>query len=101
MAATFKGEPSITFRRGAKWNLAFSTVDFVADVADEDGARVIVCRVSREALEDRLRQSDESDPLDMFKLLKSDLRALAENKLMAGDLEPDGSVLIRSLDLND
>jgi len=100
MAATFIGEPSIRFRRKAGWNHDLSTVDFAADVLDAEGRKPVVCRVTREALEDRLQLAGEFEPLDLFARLKSEIHAVAGGKMMAGEFEPDGSVLVRSQDLN-
>ena len=100
MPVAFKGEPSVLFRRGAKWNHDLATVDFMAEVSDDEGQGLIVCRVAREALDDRLPSAERVDPLTLFKRLKGEVRAVAENKLMALDFEPDGSILVRSEDLN-
>lgn len=101
MTAAFRGEPSIRFRRQAGWNHDLSTVDFAADVLDAEGRKPVVCRVAREALEDRLQSPGEFEPLDLFERFKSEIHAVAGGKIMAGEFEPDGSVLVRSQDLND
>lgn len=101
MAITFKGTPEISFRPEAKWNDDLSTIDFAAETVDEESEKLIVCRIAREALEDRAQPSGELEPLDMFERLKDEVYAVAAGKLLAGDFEPDDSVLVRSEDFND
>ena len=100
MGITFKGTPEIGFRPEAKWNDELSTIDFAAETVDEEGEKLIVCRISREALEDRGQPSGELEPLDMFERVKSEVYEVATGKLLAGDFEPDDSILVRSEDFN-
>ena len=72
----------------------------MAEVSDDEGQQLIVCRIAREALEDRVPSAERVDPLALFKRLKGEVCAVAENKLMALDFELDDSILIRSEDLN-
>jgi transcriptional regulator with XRE-family HTH domain len=65
----------------------------------QDGEKRVHCRISREALDDHFSVRDRLRPGAAFKKYRSDIEALARKKYLLGQLEPDGSVLIRTNEL--
>jgi len=65
----------------------------------QDGKTRVRCRVSREALDDHFSDGDRLRPEAAFKKHRTEIEALARRKYVLGRREPDGSVLIRTLDL--
>lgn len=65
----------------------------------QDGEKRVRCRISREALDDHFSDGDKLRPEAAFKKYRSDIEALARKKYLLGQLEPDGSVLIRTEDV--
>ncbi len=63
-----------------------------------DDAKKIACAISREALEDHFG-GNRRDPVAAFKANRVAIEQLARRKYLRGELEPDGSVLIRTADL--
>lgn len=64
----------------------------------EEGNKTIRCGISREALEDHF-QTDGKNPLAAFLANRKAIEQLARRKYLWGELEADGSVLIRTTDL--
>ena len=65
----------------------------------DDGKTRVRCRISREALDDHFSNGDRLRPEAAFKKHRPEIEALARRKYILGEREPDGSVLIRTLDL--
>jgi transcriptional regulator with XRE-family HTH domain len=65
----------------------------------EDGKTRVRCRISRKALDDHFSNGDGLRPEAAFKKHRTEIEALARRKYILGEREPDGSVLIRTLDL--
>jgi len=63
-----------------------------------DGDRKIICAISREALEDHF-QGNNKDMLKVYKANRERIEYEARRKYLAGRLELDGSVLIKTVDL--
>jgi transcriptional regulator with XRE-family HTH domain len=63
-----------------------------------DGDKEIRCAISREALEDHF-DGDDRDPLKVFRANRERIEHEARRKYLAGKMENDGSVLIRTTDL--
>ena len=85
-----------------KRTLVFPDQEFKSDIDErivfwgqEDKKRVR-CLISREALDDHFSDRDRLRPETAFKKYRSDIEALARKKYLLGQLEPDGSVLIRT-----
>ncbi len=99
----FKGRPVGTFRDDARWHDDRLTVEFTLDLRDDEREYVIPCRVSREALDDAARRSgplDGAEALRLFQRFKERIESVVDRKLKLGDLDEDGSIIIRSVDLN-
>ncbi len=64
----------------------------------KDNEKSIACKISREALEDHF-DADSRNLLKAFKSHRERIEHEARRKYLAGQLESDGSVLIRALDL--
>ncbi len=62
-----------------------------------DGDRKVRCLISEEALEDHFGDTD--DPLKTFQTNRERIESEARRKYLAGDVRPDGSVVIVSMDL--
>lgn len=62
-----------------------------------DGEKKVRCLISEEALEDHF--GDNDDPLGTFRANRERIESEARRKYLAGDVKPDGSVLIVSMDL--
>jgi hypothetical protein len=56
------------------------------------------CEISQEALDDRFG-GDGKDKLQVFRANRKAIEDSAHKKYLAGQVEPDGSVFIRTLDL--
>ncbi|MHB1103643.1 MAG: DUF1488 family protein [Devosia sp.] len=63
-----------------------------------DGTKKVRCLISREALDDHFSKGDRFRPEAAFKKHRSEIEAFAKRKYLQGGTEPDGSVLIRTLD---
>ena len=64
----------------------------------QDGETRVHCAIRREALDDYFKGNNE-DKLEVFKANRQVIEEAARKKYLAGAIEPDGSVLIRTLDL--
>lgn len=56
------------------------------------------CAISQEALDDHFH-GDNKDKLEVFRANRKAIEEIARGKYLAGQTEPDGSVLIRTLEL--
>jgi transcriptional regulator with XRE-family HTH domain len=75
--------------------------DFDRDIVlfrGKEGERTILCAISQEALEDHFA-GDGKDPVKIFNANRERIEHEARCKYLAGNLEDDGSVLIRTGDL--
>jgi Fic family protein len=66
----------------------------------EDGTKRVLCVISCEALEDHYSQGGRLRPDAAFQKHRGEIEAFASRKYARGQLEPDGSVLIRTADLD-
>src|SRR4029077_14487011 len=66
----------------------------------QDGETRVRCRISREALDDHFSDGDKLKPDAAFKKYRREIETLARRKYLAGQREPDGSVLIRTNDIS-
>ena len=66
----------------------------------QDGETRVRCRISREALDDHFSDGDKLRPDAAFKKYRKEIETLARRKYLAGQREPDGSVLIRTNDIS-
>jgi transcriptional regulator with XRE-family HTH domain len=64
-----------------------------------DGDTRVRCRVSREALDDHFSDDGKLRPEAAFKKHRKAIEALARRQYLSGQREPDGSVLLRTLDI--
>ncbi|MEP7243420.1 MAG: DUF1488 family protein [Gammaproteobacteria bacterium] len=64
----------------------------------KDGDRTVTCAISREALDDHF-EGDNKDKLKVFRANRERMEYEARRKYLAGRTEPDGSVLIKTIDL--
>jgi hypothetical protein len=67
-----------------------------------DKSKRVVCRVSREALEDALQinGADEQAMINAYETLKNQIQAAAERLYREGVVEADGSVTVTTQVLN-
>lgn len=65
----------------------------------EDGKRRVRCIISREALDDHFSDGDKLQPDAAFQAHRAKIEDLARRKYALNQLEPDGNVIIRTLDL--
>jgi hypothetical protein len=65
----------------------------------EDGQKRVRCMISREALDDHFSEGRGLRPDAAFRAHLAEIEAFASRKYAHGQLEPDGSVLIRTGDL--
>jgi transcriptional regulator with XRE-family HTH domain len=65
----------------------------------QDGTQRVLCRISREALDDHFSDGDRPRPEAAFKKFRKEIEGLARRKYLSGQREPDGSVLIRTNDV--
>jgi transcriptional regulator with XRE-family HTH domain len=66
----------------------------------QDGEKRVLCRISREALDDHFSDRDRLRPEAAFKKYRKDIESFARRKYLLGRLEPDGTVLIRNDDIS-
>ena len=64
----------------------------------QDGRKRIRCEISREALDDHFDGNDKNK-LEVFRANSHSIEEIARQKYLTGQTEPDGSVLIRTLEL--
>jgi len=64
----------------------------------KDGDKTVACAISREALDDHFG-GDNKDKLKIFKTNRERIEHEARRKYLADRVVPDGSVLIRTMDL--
>jgi transcriptional regulator with XRE-family HTH domain len=89
-----------------KRTLIFPDQEFRSDIGEgvtfwgQEGDKRVRCRISREALDDHFSDRDRLRPDAAFKKYRSDIEALARKKYLLGQLEPNGSVLIRTNELS-
>jgi hypothetical protein len=77
---------------------ADTTRDTIVFVGEDDG-NAVRCMISREALDDHFSDGDRLAPEAAFLEHRAEIEALANRKYTLAQLEPDGSVLIRTGDL--
>ena len=65
----------------------------------QDGTTRVRCRISQEALEDHFSDRDQLRPESAFVKYRKQIEALARRKYLLDEREPDGAVLIRTLDV--
>ena len=66
----------------------------------KEGKRRVRCMISREALEDHFSDGDRLTTEAAFRKYRKDIEALARRKYLLDQLEPDGSVLIRTNEIS-
>ena len=64
----------------------------------KDGEKIVPCAISQEALEDHFDDGNK-ELAKMFRAKRERIEHEARRKYLAGRLEPDGSVLIKTEDL--
>lgn len=64
----------------------------------KDGDKIVPCAISREALADHFGGNDK-DPLKILTANHEQIEHEARRKYIANQLEPDGSILIRTTDV--
>ncbi len=93
------------------WQFAWENKELIFPVPDErydisrdavvfwgqDRAHRVRCAISREALDDHF-QGDHKDKLDAFRTNRQRIEEIARNRYLAGHIEPDGNVQIRTTD---
>ncbi|MGC2774883.1 MAG: DUF1488 family protein [Bradyrhizobium sp.] len=88
-----------------KRTLVFDDAEFSRDSSDDivfwgqDGETRVRCRVSRAALDDHFSDGGRLKPEAAFKKYRKELEALVRRKYLFGQREPDGSILVRTLDI--
>jgi transcriptional regulator with XRE-family HTH domain len=84
--------------------LVFTDEAFSRDASDaivfwgQDGETRVRCRISREALDDHFSDG-RLKPEAAFKKHRKEIEALVRRKYLYGEREPDGSILVRTLDI--
>jgi transcriptional regulator with XRE-family HTH domain len=65
----------------------------------QDGKKRVRCRISREALDDYFSERDRLRPEAAFRKYREKIESLARRKYQLDQLEPDGTVLVKTDDL--
>jgi hypothetical protein len=65
----------------------------------QDGKTRVRCRIAREALDDHFSEGDRLRPKAAFEKHREEIEALARRKYLLGQREPDGTVLVKTLDI--
>ena len=66
----------------------------------EDGATRVLCRISRESLDDHFSNGDRLRPKDAFEKHRDEIEALARKKYLRGQTEADKSIAIRTSEVS-
>ncbi len=82
----------------ADTNAVYDSMRGVVLFKGNDGDKVITCAISREALDDHY-DGDDKDKLKVFNANRESIEHEARRKYLAGNVEADGSILIRTGDL--
>ena len=64
----------------------------------QDGERRVLCAISREALDDHFH-GDHRNKLEVFRENRGAIEEITRRKYIAGKLEPDNTVLVRTADI--
>lgn len=83
----------VVFPNTEAWDVLTECATFPANF---NGQR-IHCRISLEALQDNFN-SKKDVPIDCFRVSRSRIECKAEAKIVRGQFEQDGTILIRSRD---
>jgi transcriptional regulator with XRE-family HTH domain len=75
----------------------YDNINEVVRFWGHDGTRRVLCAITRDALDDHYKP-ERKDKLRMFAASRAAIEQEARRKLLAGALEPDGSVLIKTSD---
>jgi hypothetical protein len=97
-AAGVRSAMAIEFEPDFKWDISTQTMKFYA----RHGRRRIRCAVTGPALEDRVRGHglDAAGLERAFREHRQDIERKASDKIRAGRFQADGTILIRTRDLN-
>ena len=87
----------ISFPDAAAWDDALEAVNFLATTAG--GA--LVCSITSEALRHYYGEDSSASPLDEFAAHRTDIEAQAARMIDRGLMEPDGSLVICTVDLQE
>lgn len=88
-----------------KRTLVFTDPAYQFDSSDtavfwgQDGDQRVRCRIARAALDDHFSDRDRLRPEAAFKKYRHDIESLARRKYLLGQREADGSILIRTNDI--
>ena len=66
----------------------------------QDGETRVLCHISREALDDHFSDRDRLRPEAAFRKYRTDIEAFSRRKYLLDQLEPDGTVLIRTTEIS-
>ena len=88
-------ERILTFPKSAS---QYDPIRMVVLFTGKDGERIVPCAISQEALKDHF-DDDNKESAKMFRANRDRIEHEARRKYLAGRLEPDGSVLIKTEDL--
>jgi transcriptional regulator with XRE-family HTH domain len=89
-----------------KRTLVFPEENFARDERDaivfwgQDGETKVLCRIARAALEDHFSDGDRLKPEAAFKKHRKQIESWARRKYLSDQCEPDGSILIQTLDIS-
>lgn len=89
-----------------KRTLVFRDVEFKYDTGreavafwGEDAGRRVLCRISGDALADHFSDDGRLRPPAAFAKHRKEIESLARRKYVLDQIEPDGSILIRTLEV--
>jgi hypothetical protein len=88
-------DPEITFLPETKWYPDRQAVLYHA----EQGDRLILCRISREALQARWANEEGRDARDTFEAHRAAIENVTRELIRRDRFEPDGSIAIRLKDI--
>lgn len=89
---------ALTFGESPESEPRYDAVRTIVLFAGRDGERTVPCAISLEALEDHF-DADERNPIRAFRANRGRIEHEARRKYLAGQVEADGSVLVRTEDL--
>ena len=88
-----------------KREVIFPDDTFKKDIEDRinfwglEGDKRVLMRITREALEDHFSDRDRLNEEDAFRKYRKKIEVLARQKYLLDQLEPDGTVMIRTADI--
>lgn len=78
-------------------NAHYDSSRYIVLFSGKEGSKIVKCGISKEALEDYF-QGNGKNPVKVFQVNHKNIEHKARRKYLAGESEPDGSILLKTKD---